>query len=39
MFFYQVFRIRKEFLKSVLRQDIGWYDVNTTTDFASRMTE
>ncbi|MFN9944772.1 MAG: ABC transporter transmembrane domain-containing protein [bacterium] len=30
---------RKDFFKAVLRQDISWYDTNTTTDFASRMTE
>jgi len=31
----QGFRIRGDFLRSVLKQDIGWYDVNTSTDFAS----
>ena len=35
----QVHRIRTEFLKAVLRQDVGWYDTNTSTDFASKMTE
>ena len=35
----KVFRIRCEFLRNVLRQDISWYDTNTATDFASRMTE
>ena len=35
----QVRRIRKEFLAAVLRQDIAWFDTNTTSDFASRMTE
>jgi len=35
----QVFRIRTLFLKSVLRQDIGWYDVHQTGDFASRMAD
>jgi len=35
----QVFKIRTEFLRAVLRQDISWYDQNTTTDFASRMTD
>merc|ERR1719507_1375897 len=35
----QVFRIRGEFLRAVLRQDIAWYDTNTSTDFASRLTE
>ena len=37
--FHQVFRIRGEFLRAVLRQDIAWYDTNTSTDFASRLTE
>ena len=36
---HQVFRIRGEFLRAVLRQDIAWYDTNTSTDFASRLTE
>ena len=36
---FQVFHIRCRFLKSVLRQDIAWYDTNTANDFASRMTE
>ena len=35
----QVARIRKRFLESLLRQEIGWYDVNTTTDFAGSMVE
>ena len=35
----QVARIRKEFLAAVLRQDIAWFDTNTTSDFATRMTE
>merc|ERR1711892_975761 len=35
----QVFRVRGEFLRAILRQDIGWYDTNTATDFASKMTE
>ena len=35
----QVFRIRRMFLEAVLRQDIGWYDTNTSTDFASKMTQ
>jgi hypothetical protein len=34
-----VFRIRGKFLHAMLRQDVGWYDTNTTADFASRMTE
>jgi len=35
----QVLRMRKLFLTAVLRQEVGWYDVNTTTDFASTMSE
>ena len=30
---------RNLFLKSVLRQDIGWYDVHQTGEFASRISE
>ncbi|XP_049809966.1 ATP-dependent translocase ABCB1-like isoform X1 [Schistocerca nitens] len=35
----QIYRIRDRYLKSALRQDIGWYDLNQTGDFASRMSE
>ena len=35
----QTVRMRKEFLKGTLRQDVGWYDTNTTSDFATKMTE
>ena len=35
----QVFRIRLEFLKSILRQDLSWYDTRTSTNFATKMTE
>lgn len=35
----QITRIRKSFLKSVLRQDMSWYDLNTSENFAVRMTE
>ena len=35
----QVLRIRKIFLKSILRQEIGWYDVTQTGDFASRISD
>ena len=35
----QVFRIRTLFLQSVLRQDVGWYDVHPTGSFASRMAD
>lgn len=35
----QIFRIRDLYLRSALYQDIGWYDLNNTGDFASRMSE
>ena len=39
----QVFKIRGLFLKSILRQNIGWYDTTcngaASGDFASRMTD
>ena len=35
----QVFRIRGKFIEAVLKQDVAWYDTNTSSDFASRMTE
>ena len=35
----QVHRIRGLFFKSVLRQDIGWYDTHQTGDFAVKMAE
>ena len=35
----QVFRIRGKFIQAVLKQDVSWYDTNTSSDFASRMTE
>lgn len=35
----QVTRIRAKFLGSILRQDMTWFDTNTTADFASKMTE
>ncbi|XP_035227144.1 ATP-dependent translocase ABCB1-like isoform X2 [Stegodyphus dumicola] len=34
----QAFKIRCMFMKSVLRQDIGWFDTHQTGDFASRLT-
>ena len=37
--FIQVFRIRQEFLRALLKQDMAWYDTNTTTNFAGSMTE
>ncbi|XP_011139991.1 multidrug resistance protein homolog 49 isoform X1 [Harpegnathos saltator] len=35
----QIARVRKIFLRAVLRQDMTWYDTNTSTNFASRITE
>ncbi|KAK4873211.1 hypothetical protein RN001_015240 [Aquatica leii] len=35
----QTFKIRKLFLKKILNQDITWYDLNQTGDFASRMAD
>lgn len=35
----QIVRVRQMFLRSVLRQDMTWYDINTSTNFASRITE
>lgn len=35
----QISRVRKIFLKAVLRQDMSWYDTNTSTNFASRINE
>ncbi|KAG7166971.1 ATP-dependent translocase ABCB1-like [Homarus americanus] len=35
----QVFRLRRLFLRSILIQEIGWFDTHQTNDFASRVTE
>lgn len=35
----QISKIRKLFLQSVLRQDMTWYDLNTSDSFAVRITE
>lgn len=37
--FRQIARVRRMFLRAVLRQDMSWYDTNTSTNFASRITE
>ncbi|CAH0547999.1 unnamed protein product [Brassicogethes aeneus] len=34
-----IIRIRSTYFKKVLNQDVSWYDVNQTGDFASRMSE
>ncbi|CAH1099164.1 unnamed protein product [Psylliodes chrysocephalus] len=33
----QIFRIRSEYLRAMLHQDISWYDSEKNDDFASRM--
>ncbi|XP_063889978.1 ATP-dependent translocase ABCB1-like isoform X2 [Scylla paramamosain] len=35
----QVFRLRGMFLRSILSQEIAWFDTHQTNDFASRVTE
>ncbi|CAG9855746.1 unnamed protein product [Phyllotreta striolata] len=35
----QSFKIRSSYLKSILNQDISWYDQNRTGDFASKISE
>ncbi|KAI4456368.1 atp-binding cassette sub-family b [Holotrichia oblita] len=35
----QICKIRALFMKHVLNQDVGWYDVNQTGDFTSRITD
>ena len=35
----QILRIRGKFFKSVLHQDMSWYDVNQSGEVASRMNE
>ncbi|KAF5290697.1 hypothetical protein FQR65_LT01987 [Abscondita terminalis] len=35
----QISRIKDLFLKSILNQDISWYDVNQTGDFSSRIND
>lgn len=34
----QSFRIRHNFMRAMLHQEIGWFDTHTTGDFASRIT-
>ncbi|XP_061811583.1 ATP-dependent translocase ABCB1-like isoform X3 [Nerophis lumbriciformis] len=36
---WQVQRIRKRFFHSVMRQDIGWFDVNDTEELNTRLTQ
>lgn len=35
----QVTRIRTKYFGSLIRQEVGWYDVTKDTNFASRITE
>ncbi|KAL3277068.1 hypothetical protein HHI36_012429 [Cryptolaemus montrouzieri] len=35
----QIFRIRQKFLEKMLIQDVGWYDMNRTGDFATTFSE
>ncbi|CAH1634814.1 unnamed protein product [Spodoptera littoralis] len=35
----QVDRLKATFLRSVLRQDITWYDLNTTMNFATKVSD
>lgn len=35
----QSYRVRTLFFQKTMNQDIGWFDVNQTGDFASRMSE
>ena len=35
----QTQRIRKAFYRSILRQDIGWFDVNETAELNTRLSE
>lgn len=35
----QITKLRKQFLESVLRQDMTWYDLNTSDNFAVKITE
>ncbi|RVE52406.1 hypothetical protein evm_002800 [Chilo suppressalis] len=35
----QIDRVKERFLQSVLRQDISWYDLNTTVNFATKVSD
>lgn len=34
-----MYRIRRQYLKALLRQNVGWYDVSKDKNFVSRITE
>lgn len=35
----QTYKIRKEYFRKLLQQEIGWFDKNAKRDFSSRMVE
>lgn len=35
----QVTRMRRAYFYSLLRQEVGWYDMSTDTNFAVRISE
>ncbi|KAL4713463.1 hypothetical protein ACJJTC_010448 [Scirpophaga incertulas] len=35
----QIDRVKEKFLQAVLRQDIPWYDLNTTMNFATKVSD
>ncbi|XP_045453691.1 multidrug resistance protein homolog 49-like [Melitaea cinxia] len=35
----QIERVKEKFLKAVLRQDITWYDLNTSMNFATKVSD
>lgn len=35
----QAFKVRSLFFEKTMNQDVGWFDINQTGDFASRMSE
>ncbi|KAI5635252.1 ABC transporter transmembrane region domain-containing protein [Phthorimaea operculella] len=35
----QIERVKEKFLRAVLRQDISWYDLNTTMNFATKISD
>ncbi|CAG9128715.1 unnamed protein product [Plutella xylostella] len=35
----QIDRVKDRFLRAVLRQDISWYDLNTTMNFATKVSD
>lgn len=37
--YFQIYKIREEYLKAVLNQDFAYFDLNKTGDFASKMAE